>query len=164
MDPELRDALEAQLNRELSAAYVYLAMAAHFDDESLEGFARWMRLQSREELGHAMRIFDYLLQRGEKPGLREIPAPSDDFGAPRSVFQRALDHERKITAHIRELHGLAVEKQDPATRIEMDWFVKEQVEEEDSVGTVVDRLEKAGEDPAAILLLDRELGARGGDG
>jgi ferritin len=164
MDSELRDALQTQLNRELSAAYVYLAMAAHFENESLEGFARWMQLQSEEEREHAMRIFDYLLRRGEKPVLKEIPAPPADFGPPLSVFQNALEHEKKVTGHIHEIHDLAIRKGDAATRIEMDWFVTEQVEEEDLVGAVVDRLERAGEDPAALLFLDRELGTRGGEG
>ncbi|MEX2529325.1 MAG: ferritin [Gemmatimonadota bacterium] len=161
MDNEVRDALNAQMNREFSAAYLYLAMAAHFEGESLDGFACWMRLQSQEEVEHAMRIFQYLARRGEPPRLQEIPAPPSEFEAPLSVFEQALEHERKITGHIHDLYELAVQKRDVATRIELDWFVTEQVEEEDSVGAVVDRLRRAGGDPASILVLDRELGHRG---
>lgn len=160
MNEAVRDALSEQITEEFHAAYLYLAMAAHFELQSLDGFSHWMRLQSDEEIGHAMRLFNYLLERGEKVELGSIDSPTNDFGSPLDVFRKALDHEKKVSEMIHELYDLALEKHDHATQLQLQWFVTEQVEEEDLVGNVVARVEMAGDDRAALLMLDRELGGR----
>ncbi len=160
MDQEMQDALNRQINKELFAAYLYLSMCAHFESRSLNGFARWMRAQAQEELDHAMRIFDHLNERGARVELAALDEPSREFGDPAEVFQQALDHEKAVTQMIHQLYDMAMEKHDHATQLLLEWFITEQVEEEDSVGTVVDQLRMAGDNQAAILMLDRELGGR----
>ena len=153
-------ALNDQINREFYASYLYLAMAAHFDLQSLDGFARWMFKQSEEEYGHAMRILRHVLERGGQVELKPIDAPPAEFGSPLSIFEQALEHEQRVTQHIHDIYRLAVEEEDYATQSLMEWFVNEQVEEEDTVGRIVDRLRLAGDNRAAILMLDAELGQR----
>lgn len=160
MDDSVRDALNEQIGQELFAAYLYLAMSAHFELKSLLGFARWMRLQAEEELEHAMRLFDYMNRRGAAIEFGGIEAPPNEFGEPLKNFETALSHEKKVTELIHELYDLAVSEHDHATQLELQWFVTEQVEEEDSIGTIVDQLRMAGDNEAAILLLDRELASR----
>lgn len=160
MDAGVQDALNQQIGQEFYAAYLYLAMSAHFERESLLGFAKWMRLQAEEELGHGMRLFDYMNRRGAEVTFNGIDAPHDGFGTPLEIFETALAHEKKVTALIHDLYDLAVQNHDHATQLELQWFVTEQVEEEDSIGTIVDQLRMAGGNEAAILLLDRELATR----
>ncbi len=160
MDKTVQDALNRQINKELFAAYLYLSMCAHFESRSLTGFARWMRAQAREELNHAMRIFDHLNERGATVELAALDQPAREFGSPVEVFEEALDHEKAVTQMIHKLYDLAEEKHDHASQLLLEWFITEQVEEEDSVGTVVDQLRMAGDNQAAILMLDRELGSR----
>lgn len=162
MDKAVQDAVNEQIGKEFYAGYFYLAISAHFEAESLLGFARWMRLQAQEELEHAMKLFDFMNHRGATVELRAIEAPPSDFGTPLSLFERALEHEQEVTRLIHHLYDLAVQKHDHATQLELQWFITEQVEEEDNVGTVVDQLRMAGENEAAILMLDRELGSRPG--
>ncbi len=163
LSERVQQALNEQINREFYASYLYLAMAAHFEEQSLDGFARWMYAQSEEEYGHAMRILRHVLERGGHVELASIAAPPAEFGAPLDVFQQSLDHERKVTGHIHDIYRLAMEEQDYAAQSLMEWFVNEQVEEEDTVGRIVDRLRMAGDDRAAILMLDAELGSRQGE-
>jgi len=160
MEKAVLDALNDQIRLELSSGYVYLSMSAQFESESLEGFSRWMRLQAQEELAHAMRLFDYVNRRGGRVTLEGIDAPATEFGRPLKAFQTALDHERKVTASIHSLFQLAGEHRDLATQREMDWFVTEQVEEEENAQRAVDLLSRAGDNDAALLMLDREFGRR----
>ena len=160
MDQAVQDAVNEQIGKEFYAGYLYLAMSAHFEAESLLGFARWMRLQAQEELGHALKLFDFMNHRGAVVTLRAIDAPPTDFEAPLSLFEKALEHEQEVSRLIHKLYDLAVQKHDHATQLELQWFITEQVEEEASVGTVVDQLRMAGENEAAVLMLDRELGSR----
>ncbi len=160
MDREVRDALNEQIGAELYAAYSYLAMSAHFDVKSLLGFAKWMRFQAEEELTHAMRLFDYMNRRGAAVTFGGVDAPPGDFGGPLSSFETALSHEKKVSQLIHNLYDLAVAKHDHATQLELQWFITEQVEEEDSIGTIVDQLRMAGDNEAAIFMLDRELATR----
>jgi ferritin len=160
MDKAVQDALNQQIGKEFYAAYLYLAMSAHFELGSLLGFAKWMRHQAEEELGHAMRLFDYMNRRSAAVVLEAVDAPPKDFGRPLEAFETALAHERKVTELIHHLYDLAVEKHDHATQLELQWFVTEQVEEEDSIGTIVDQLRMAGDNQAALLILDRDLAAR----
>lgn len=164
MHTEVQAALNDQIRMELSSGYVYLAMAAEFEARSYEGFAHWMRLQAQEELDHGMRLFDYVNRRGGRVILQEIPCPPEEYGSPLDAFRSALEHERKVTASIHRLYALAGEHDDIATQRELDWFVTEQVEEEENAGRAVDLLERAGDDPGALLFLDREFGSRRGEG
>jgi ferritin len=156
-------ATNEQIKHELFSAYLYLSMAVHFDHENLPGFAHWMKLQAQEEVAHAMRLADYANRRGGKVELQAIDQPTTRWGAPLEIFQAALDHERKVTALIHSLYAVAGEHSDVATQQELLWFIEEQVEEEDSAGAAVDSLRMAGEDSAALLMLDREFSQRVAD-
>ncbi|MGH7448042.1 MAG: ferritin [Longimicrobiales bacterium] len=160
MNQDVRSAINDQINRELYAAYLYLAMAAHFDVEALAGFARWMRLQAQEELGHAMRLYDYLLERGARVELHTIEAPPVKFGSPLSIAEQALEHERQVSKSINGIYALAHREGDYATQVQLQWFVTEQVEEEHSAETMVERLRMASDSRAALLILDREVAVR----
>ena len=160
MQAEVLNALNDQIRMELSSGYVYLAMAAQFEAESYDGFAHWMRLQAQEELAHAMRLFDYVNRRGGRVVLQEIARPPEEFGTPLEAFRNALEHEEAVTASIHRLFELAGEHKDVATQRELDWFVTEQVEEEENAGRAVDLLKRAGNDTTALLFLDREFGNR----
>ena len=160
MDAEVQDAINEQIKHELHSAYVYLAMSAHFEDQDLSGFAHWMRLQAQEELGHAMRLFDYVLERGGQVELDAIDKPKATWGSPVEIFRHALEHEKKVTELIHELYDLAEDKHDHATQVHLQWFITEQVEEEDSAARAVNRLEMAGDNAAAVLMLDESFGTR----
>jgi ferritin len=160
MDEALQDAVNEQIRNELYSGYVYLAMAAHFEERALSGFAHWMRLQAREELGHGMRLFDYLLDRGGHVVLEAIDQPPTEWGTPLEIFRHALEHERKVTGMIDALYDLARDKQDNATQVALQWFITEQVEEEASAEQAVDQLRMAGDNAAALLMLDQKFGAR----
>ena len=156
----LQKALNQQIHMEFSSAYAYLAMVAYFEDQGLSGFAHWMRMQSQEEVNHAMRLFNYMLDRGGHVVLEEVVKPTMEFASPLSAFEFALGHEQKVTKSIHELYRLASDENDYATQTQLHWFIDEQVEEEDSAGDAVARLQLAGDDSAAILMLDAEFGKR----
>ncbi len=160
MRPEVESALNDQIRMELSSGYVYLAMAAQFESQAYDGFAHWMRMQAQEELEHAMKLFDYVNRRGGRVVLQAIPCPPEEFGAPLDAFKNALEHEEAVTASIHRLFTLAGEHDDVATQRELDWFITEQVEEEENAGRAVDLLTRAGNDTTALLFLDREFGSR----
>ncbi len=153
-------ALNEQIHMELESAYTYLAMAAHFEDRSLPGFAGWMRQQAREEVAHAMRLFEHVVDRSGRVVLKAVAQPPQDFGGPLEAFTSALEHEQKVTASIHELYELTTRERDFAAQVELQWFVNEQVEEEKTATDIVDRLRLAGDNDAALLLLDQQLGAR----
>ena len=159
MDEAVQNAVSRQIGKELYAGYFYLAISAHFDRESLLGFSKWMRAQAREELTHAMKLFDFMNHRDATPHLEAIPAPPSEFGPPLGIFETALAHEQEVSGLIHELYDLAAKKHDHATQLELQWFITEQVEEEKQIGTLVDQLRMAGDNKAALLMLDRELGA-----
>lgn len=160
MNKRMEDAVNAQINEELFSAYVYLAMSAHFEAMNLEGFANWMKIQAQEELAHAMRLFDHLNRRGGRVVLKAVGEPPLDFGTPLEVFEKALAHEQHITGCIHDLYRVAVEEGDLPAQLELQWFVDEQVEEEENTGRVVEQLKMAGDNKVALLMLDRELGQR----
>ncbi len=160
MDEQIQEAVNAQIGLELYSGYMYLAMSAHFAEHDFEGFANWMRLQAREELGHAMRLYDYVLERGGHVALRSVDAPMEDFGAPVEIFETALAHEKQVTRKIHAIYDLAREKKDYATEMELQWFVKEQVEEENAAGLAVKQLQRAGDEMPALLMLDHRFGQR----
>ena len=160
MDPKVRNLINEQIAHEFYASYLYLAMAAHFEEQNLEGFAQWMRMQSDEEDEHAMKLFDYLVERGERIELGAIDEPPVEFGSPVDAFRAALEHEKKVTGLINDIYEAAVDAKDYPTQVMLQWFIEEQVEEEDVTGTAVERLEMAGDSNAAIMFLDAEFGKR----
>lgn len=157
LDPDLEAALNEQLTKETFSSYLYLAMVAHFEHEGYPGFAAWMRAQAEEEHLHAMRFFDFINDKGGRVKLSAIDEPPLAFGSPLEVFEASLEHERLITRSIEVLY----EQADRSTQAFLDWFLTEQVEEEKTVGQIVDTLRLAGDSGPSLLLLDRELGARG---
>jgi ferritin len=156
----VEDAMNEQINNELFSAYQYLSMAAYCESENLPGFAQWMRAQSREETEHAVKFYDFILDRNGRVVLRAIDGPVVEFGSPLEVFEQALEHEKKVTAMIHDLYGLAVRENDYASQTFLQWFVTEQVEEEKNAGDVVETLKMVGDKSEALFLLDRELGQR----
>ncbi|MBT8396572.1 MAG: ferritin [Gemmatimonadetes bacterium] len=160
MNDRMQQAFSDQINEELFSSYVYLAMTAHFEAMSLEGFAAWMNLQAQEELAHAKRLFDHINRRGGRVRLKAIGEPPEDFGTPLETFEKALAHEQHITGCIHKLYKVAQEEDDYPAQLELQWFVDEQVEEEENAGRVVEQLKMAGGNQVALLMLDRELGQR----
>jgi len=160
MNDVVRDAFNQQIKNELFSGYLYLSMSAHFDHANLPGFAHWMRLQAQEELEHAMRLFDYVLRRGGRVELAGIDAPPTDFGPPLTIFESVLEHERSVTGMIYGLFELAGKEGDWAAQQELQWFIGEQVEEEDTASTARDQVRMAGDDQAALLMLDQQFGSR----
>jgi ferritin len=160
MDEQVKGLINDQIANEFHAAYLYLAIAAQFEAHNFPGFAQWMRMQAKEESAHAMRLFDYLVERGERVELKEIPQPRLDFGKPVEAFRAALEHERKVTGQINAMYEAAMAASDYPTQIMLQWFIQEQVEEENSTGTAVEQLEMAGDNRAALLMLDARFGAR----
>ena len=164
LSEKVRAALNDQINLELASAYVYLSMSAYCLDQRLKGFAGWMMKQSEEEVGHAMRIFDYLDERSARIELRPVDGPKQTWSSPLEVFRDSLAHEQKVTASIHRLVNLATEEKDHATVRFLDWFVTEQVEEEKNASDIVAKLKMLKDVPQAVYMLDRELGQRkGGD-
>ena len=156
----VQDAMNEQIKNEFYSAYQYLAMAAYCESVNLPGFAQWMRTQSQEETEHAMKFYDFILDRNGRVVLQAIEGPVIEFGSPLEVFEQALEQEQKVTAMINDLYGLAVKESDYASQAFLQWFVTEQVEEEKNAGDVVETLKMVGDSREALFLLDRELGRR----
>ena len=157
---QMEEALNDQLNAELASDYLYLSMAAYFEDQNLEGFGQWMQIQAREEFAHAMKIYSFIQSRGGRVVLGALEAPQHDWDSPLAAFSAALDHERMITSRINVLVDLANEVKDNATLQFLMWFVAEQVEEEETASRVVDRLKLMGDAPGGLFIMDNELGLR----
>jgi ferritin len=157
----MQDALNAHLAEELASSYLYLAMAADCESRNLPGFAHWLRTQSDEERGHAMKFYDFVQSRGWRVKLRGLDAPPADFGSPLQLFERVLAAERQVTNKINQLYASASEVEDYASQTFLQWFVTEQVEEEKAASDIVETLRMIGDDPSALLTLDRELAGRG---
>jgi len=160
---KLEKAFNDQIREEYFSSYLYLSMAAWFESQQLQGMAKWMRKQAEEEMGHAMRFFDHILERGGTVKLQALEAPQPKWASPTAAFSAALDHERHITGRINTLVDLAIAEKDHAGVEFLNWFVKEQVEEEAAVEPIVHRL-KANEGSSGVLYhMDHQLGKRGGD-
>ncbi len=157
---KIEEALNGQLNAEFYSAYLYLSMAAFFESIDLKGFANWMRIQFQEEQFHAMKFYDYILERGGEVSLQAIESPQAKWDSPLAVFDATLKHEQKVTGLINELLYFAREQKDNAAEIFLQWFVEEQVEEEDNVSTVLGQLKLIKNSPQALFLMDKELAQR----
>jgi len=156
----MQDAMNEQIKHELESAYLYLSMAAYFSAESLDGMAQWMRVQAQEEFAHAMRFFNHINEREGRVELLALAQPQKEWASPLEAFKAAYEHERFITGTIDDLLKIAAEENDNPARIMLQWFVSEQVEEESSTKKVVDLLERVGDSGHALIMVDRELGAR----
>ncbi|MDE3057683.1 MAG: ferritin [Bacteroidota bacterium] len=157
----IQDALNEQIKNELFSAYLYLSMSAYCAEASLPGFAQWMRLQSGEENTHAMKIFSYILERTGHVELQALEKPQSKFASPMALFKQVLEHEKKVTGMINNLYELAVKEKDYPTEIMLEWFITEQLEEEKTAGEIIQLLTMVGENGPALLMLDRQLAARG---
>ena len=161
---KMQTALNGQLNAELYSSYLYLSMNAYFKSVNLDGFANWMYYQAQEELEHSLKFYDFIIQRGGKVQLQQIAAPPTEWNSPLAVFEATLKHEQKVTGLINDLVDVAHEERDHATNIFLQWFVSEQVEEEESVGGVLEQLKLLGDAKGGLFMIDRELSKRGASG
>jgi len=157
---KVQKALNDQIHHELESAYIYLSMAGYFESANFPGFAHWMKMQFEEEMLHTFRFFDYIHSRGAKVTLQAIEAPPKDYKSPLAVFEKSLAHEQKITADIHNLYSLAMEEKDYHSLSFLQWFIDEQVEEEEHVGGVVEDIKRISDSDQGMLMLDRELGQR----
>jgi len=157
----IEKAINEQINAELYSFYLYLAMSAHFEEGGFQGFARWMKAQAQEEMSHAMKFFSFVHERGGKVKLVAIDQPKGEWPTVLAAFKAAQAHERHITQRINTLMDKAIEAKDHASANFLQWFVKEQVEEEATVDPIVTRLEAIGDHTGALYYLDHELGKRG---
>ena len=164
LSEKMQDALNGQLNAELYSSYLYLSMNAYFKSVNLDGFANWMYFQAQEELIHSLKFYDFINQRGGKVNLLQVEAPPTEWGSPLAVFEATLEHEQKVTGLINELVELALSEHDHATNIFLQWFVSEQVEEEESVTGVLEQLKLMGEAKGGLFMIDRELAKRNAPG
>lgn len=161
MDKKVAEAMNKQIVAEFYSGYLYLQMAAWFEQNNLKGFANWMRVQYQEETSHGMIMFNYMIERGEPVTLGAIDAPEHDFKSAADIFERSLKHEKKVTASINHIVDLATEAKDHATRITMEWFVTEQVEEEANASEILEKVKLLGDKPgSAIMMLDAVLAQR----
>jgi len=155
------EALNQQIQKEFSSAYYYLSMAAYFQSTNLGGFSHWMRKQYEEETAHGLKIYGYVEERGGRVTLEAIEQPPKEFKGPLDVMKLVLEHERKVTASINALYELALKEKDYPTQIMLEWFIREQVEEEKSAEEIINMLKMIGDAPAGLVMLDRQLAARG---
>jgi len=159
--PGMQEALNRHVQHETFSSYLYLAMSAWCEAKAWKGFARWLRVQADEELAHAKKSLDFLLARGGEAKLGAIEAPPSTWASVNDVFEKVLEHERKVTALVSDLHGVAEREGDKASAIFLQWFISEQVEEEARASEILDRLRMVGDRPGAALYLDKEYGKRG---
>jgi ferritin len=156
----MQEALNGQINAELYSAYLYLSMEACFQSTNLPGCANWMRVQTQEELTHAMKIYDFVNERGGRVTLKSIQQPPIKWDSPLAAFEAAYKHEQKVTGLINTLVNLAIEEEDHAANSFLKWFVNEQVEEEASVDEVVQKLKMVETAPGGLFMIDKQLGQR----
>jgi len=160
MKKKMEKAFNKQVNAELYSSYLYLSMESYFQSVSLTGFAKWMRGQVQEEMFHGIKIYDYIHERGGRAQFDAIDKPVSEWNSPLVAFEHILAHEQNVTELINDLIDVSLDVRDHAAKAFLDWFIIEQVEEESTVGEVVDRLRLIGDDSSGLFLLDSELGKR----
>jgi ferritin len=153
-------AINDQIAKELYSAYLYQAMSAWASGQDLDGVANWLQVQAQEEVSHAMKFYRFVLERGGKIELQAIDAPPADFDSAQDIFQKTLDHEKKVTASIDNLVNIAQQERDHASSIMLQWFVTEQVEEEASAEAILNKLKMVGDKGNGLFMIDRELAQR----
>lgn len=157
---KMQKAINKQINAELYSSYLYLSMSAHFKALNFKGFAHWLALQAKEENTHAMKFYEYLIDRGGKVNLTDIDAPRTDWKSPLAVFEEVYEHELKVTSLITDLVKLAKDEGDYATESLLKWFVDEQVEEEANALEIIDKLKRIKDSANGLFMMDHELGER----
>ncbi|ACF45612.1 MAG: ferritin [Prosthecochloris sp.] len=157
----LQKALNEQIQKEFYSSYLYLSMAAYTESMNLPGFAHWLKLQQKEEMGHAMQLYKYINERGGRVELLAIDQPTSEFKSPTALFEEVLKHEQSITESINKLYEKALKENDYATQVMLQSFISEQVEEEATASEILETLKMAGEKGQALLMLDRQLARRG---
>lgn len=160
LNETVQEAINEQINNELFSMYSYLSMSAYCEHKQFRGCAHWMRLQSQEEYAHAMRLYDFLVVRQGRVKLKPIAQPEIEFKSVTETFEKALVQEQTVTQQINLLYELAFKEKAFAALVELEWFINEQVEEEKTARDIVYKFNLVKDDPAALLDLDRELGAR----
>jgi ferritin len=160
LSEKLAEALNGQVNRELYSSYLYLSMSAFFESLNLKGMASWMRVQAAEELVHAMKMYDYVIISGGRARMLAVEAPKFFWASPVEAFQHVWDHERVVTSLINNLTTVAIQEKDEVTKNFLQWYLDEQIEEEESSDKVLATVKSANEDLKAIQAVDKELGFR----
>lgn len=157
---KMTGALNEQINREMYSAYLYMSMSSHCSAIGLKGFANWFMVQYHEEMVHAMKLYEYVLRQAGAVTLKAIAEPPREFKSALDMFEKTLEHERFITASINERMDLAISERDHATQIFLQWYINEQVEEEENDNDIITQLKLIGDNPQGLLMLDRELAGR----
>ena len=160
MNEKLQQAFNDQINKEFYSEYLYMSMFAYFDRMNLQGFKNWMNVQMQEEHAHAMGMFNYVHERGGKVILQAIDQPQTDWESPVALFEHVLEHEKFVTSRINALMDVAEEVKDRAAVSFLDWYLKEQVEEEANVSNVLKTLKMVCEDKNCLYMYDKELATR----
>ena len=160
ISPKIQDAINAQINAEFWSAYLYLSMAMHFESEGRAGVANWFKIQWQEEQAHAQIFINYLNQRGGRVVLKAIDEVPTSWNGELDAFTATLAHEQKVTSLINNLYALAEAEHDYATRDRLNWFVSEQVEEEDNCRTLIDKYSMIADNNMGLYMLDQELAVR----
>jgi ferritin len=159
----MQDAINEQINAEMYSAYLYLSMSAYFENQNLPGFAKWMRVQFGEEQAHALKFFDFVIERGGEVELKAIAKPAMKWESPLAVFKEVLKHEQHVTDLINKLYEVALAEKDYPSQVLLQWYIAEQVEEEGNASQVVAFLESIEAHKASLYQLDHQLGKRGED-
>ncbi len=157
------DAINDQIQAEFQSAYIYLAISGWCETENYPGMAHWMRMQWEEEIEHAMKFYNHIIRRDGEVELKELEKPDVDIDSPIDAFEQALEHEQYITKRIHEMYDLAREENDYPLQTLLNWFIDEQVEEEDAVNEILDRLKLIDGDGGGLYMLDQELAQRTGE-
>lgn len=160
MNSTIESAINKQINEELFSAYLYLAIAADAGAKGYPGLQNWMTVQAQEEVQHAMKFYNFVLERGGKVELQELAAPEKEFGSPLDMFKAGLEHEKHITSCIHNLYELAQQEKDYPFQSILQWFIDEQVEEEATAQAMIDKVELVGDKGAQFYALDKELSQR----
>ena len=160
MDTKVRDLLNNQINKEFYSAYLYLEFSNYFEDKGLDGFANWYMIQAQEERDHAMLFYTYLQNENQKVTLEAIDKPDKVFESHMDVLKAGLEHEEYVTSLINDIYAAAYDVKDFRTMQFLDWFVKEQGEEETNANDLISKMELFGSDPKSLYMLNQELGGR----
>ena len=160
LKPKIENAINKQINAELWSAYLYLSMSAYFESINMGGFAHWMKVQAKEELSHAMKFYDYVVERLGRVTVTAIAAPPTNWKSPLHAFEDAFKHEQKVTGLIYDIVNIATAEKDHATDSMLKWFIDEQVEEENQTDQIVQKLKFIGNNTGALFMLDHVLGER----
>lgn len=157
LNSKVEEILNAQINKEFHSAYLYLAMSAYFDGMGLKGFANWTKVQAKEEMDHGMILFNYILERDGKIDLGTIESPTTDFYNPQQVLEMILEHEKTISCNIESITYLTEEECDCTTRHFINWYIREQAEEEATIADIIKKIKLFGTEPIILYHMDNEL-------